>query len=106
MKHDWPGNIRELENAVARAALSAPGRLVGAADVQFSAVGRLPDASGEPSPMVSLASAEKAHILRVLDATGWNKKAAATVLEIGRATLYRKIAEYGLERGHPERRDG
>ena len=56
--------------------------------------------------MVSLASAEKAHILRVLDATGWNKKAAATVLEIGRATLYRKIAEYGLERGHPERRDG
>jgi len=106
VKHDWPGNIRELENTVARAALSAPGRLVGAADVQFSAVGRLPDASGEPSPMVSLASAEKAHILRVLDATGWNKKAAATVLEIGRATLYRKIAEYGLERGHAERGDG
>ena len=55
VKHDWPGNIRELENTIARAALSAPGRLVGAADVQFSAVGRLPDASGEPSPMVSLA---------------------------------------------------
>jgi len=106
VKHDWPGNIRELENTIARAALSAPGRLVGAADVQFSAVGRLPDATGEPSPMVSLASAEKAHIVRVLDATGWNKKAAATVLEIGRATLYRKIAEYGLERGPAERRDG
>ena len=62
------------------------------------------DASGEPSP--TLADAEKAHILRVLDATGWNKKAAATVLEISRATLYRKIAEYGLERGHAERGDG
>ncbi len=106
VRHDWPGNIRELENTIARAALSAPGRLIAAADVQFSAVGRLPDPSGEPSPIVSLATAEKAHIMRVLDATGWNKKAAATVLEIGRATLYRKIAEYGLERGKPERRDG
>jgi transcriptional regulator with PAS, ATPase and Fis domain len=107
-RHDWPGNIRELENTVARAALSAPGRLVSAADVQFSAVGRLPDPAGEPAPIVSLAAAEKAHIRRVLEAVGWNKKAAATVLEIGRATLYRKIAEYGLERASPtaERRDG
>jgi len=107
VRHDWPGNIRELENAVARAALSAPGRLVSAADVQFSAVGRAPDPTAEPSPLASLATAEKAHILRVLDAVGWNKKAAATVLEIGRATLYRKIAEYGLERGgSPDRHDG
>jgi two-component system nitrogen regulation response regulator NtrX len=107
VRHDWPGNIRELENTVARAALSAPGRLVSAADVQFSAVGRAPDPDAEPSPLASLASAEKAHITRVLEAVGWNKKAAATVLEIGRATLYRKIAEYGLERGGPpDRRDG
>jgi DNA-binding NtrC family response regulator len=109
VRHDWPGNIRELENTIARAALSAPGRLVSAADVQFSAVGRLPDPSSEPSPLTSLASAEKAHIMRVLDAVGWNKKAAATVLEIGRATLYRKIAEYSLERRAPapaDHRDG
>jgi transcriptional regulator of acetoin/glycerol metabolism len=81
--------------------------MVSAADVQFSSVGRLPDAHAAPNPLVSLASAERAHILRVLEATGWNKKAAATVLEIGRATLYRKIAEYGLDRvAGPERRDG
>ena len=41
--------------------------------------------------------AERAHIIRVLDAAAWNKKEAARVLEISRGTLYRKIVEYGLE---------
>ncbi|MGH9311252.1 MAG: helix-turn-helix domain-containing protein [Vicinamibacterales bacterium] len=47
--------------------------------------------------MPSLAEAERAHILRVLDTVNWNKKQAAGVLEISRGTLYRKIVEYGLE---------
>jgi len=45
----------------------------------------------------SLAEAERAHIVRVLDAVGWNKKAAASVLQISRGTLYRKIVQYTLE---------
>jgi DNA-binding NtrC family response regulator len=49
--------------------------------------------------MPSLADAERVHIVRVLDAVGWNKKEAARVLEISRGTLYRKIAEYRLEPG-------
>ena len=47
--------------------------------------------------MPSLADAERAHIVRVLEAVNWNKKQAASVLEISRGTLYRKIVEYGLE---------
>jgi len=35
--------------------------------------------------------------VRVLDSVSWNKKQAASVLEISRGTLYRKIVEYGLE---------
>ena len=54
-----------------------------------------PDASRQRLP--SLADAERAHIVRVLEAVNWNKKQAATVLEISRGTLYRKIVEYGLE---------
>ena len=45
----------------------------------------------------SLADAERAHIVRVLEAVQWNKKEAARVLDISRGTLYRKILEYQLE---------
>jgi transcriptional regulator of acetoin/glycerol metabolism len=45
----------------------------------------------------TLAESECAHIVRVLEATAWNKKEAARVLAISRGTLYRKILEYRLE---------
>ena len=94
--YHWPGNIRELESTVSRAALSAPGRSIRAHDVDFLNAGlEPPDASRERLP--SLRETERAHIVRVLDAVGWNKKEAAEVLEISRGTLYRKITEYGLE---------
>jgi transcriptional regulator of acetoin/glycerol metabolism len=47
--------------------------------------------------MPTLAEAERAHIVRVLDSVNWNKKQAASVLDISRGTLYRKIVDYGLE---------
>jgi transcriptional regulator of acetoin/glycerol metabolism len=45
----------------------------------------------------SLRDSERAHIIRVLEATEWNKLEAAKVLDISRGTLYRKIEEFGLE---------
>src|ERR1043165_9065993 len=96
LQYHWPGNIRELESTVARAALSSPGRSIRGNDVEFlHAVELPPDASRQRLP--SLADAERAHIVRVLEAVNWNKKQAASVLEISRGTLYRKIVEYGLE---------
>jgi len=53
------------------------------------------------SVLGSLADAERAHIVRVLEAVRWNKKQAAQILEISRGTLYRKILEYGLESDAP-----
>jgi transcriptional regulator of acetoin/glycerol metabolism len=50
-----------------------------------------------PPRLPTLAEAERAHILRVLDAASWNKKEAARLLAISRGTLYRKIVEYELE---------
>jgi DNA-binding NtrC family response regulator len=94
--YHWPGNIRELESTVSRAALSAPGRVIRAADVEFlhAAEAPLQDMSER---LPSLREAERAHIVRILDAANWNKKEAAKILEISRGTLYRKILEYALE---------
>src|SRR5262252_8942644 len=94
--YHWPGNIRELESTVSRAALSAPGRSIRASDIEFLHASASPvSVSGDHLP--SLAEAERAHIVRVLEAVDWNKKEAARVLDISRGTLYRKIVEYQLE---------
>ena len=94
--YPWPGNIRELESTVSRAALSAPGRVIRDSDIEFLHPVAAPAADAPPR-VPTLAEAERAHILRVLDAASWNKKEAARLLAISRGTLYRKIVEYGLE---------
>ncbi len=94
--HPWPGNIRELESTVSRAALSAPGRTVRGVDTDFLNSSSAP-AEARVERLPSLRETERAHIVRVLDSVGWNKKEAAEVLEVSRGTLYRKISEYRLE---------
>ena len=94
--YPWPGNIRELESTVSRAALSAPGRSIRPLDIEFLHA-TMPIATATGDHLPSLAEAERAHIVRVLEAAVWNKKEAARVLAISRGTLYRKIKEYQLE---------
>jgi transcriptional regulator of acetoin/glycerol metabolism len=96
MQYHWPGNIRELESTVSRAALSSPDRLIRGSDIEFLHASEAPIESARER-LPSLRDAERAHIARVLDTVNWNKKQAAAVLEISRGTLYRKIVEYGLE---------
>jgi DNA-binding NtrC family response regulator len=93
--YPWPGNIRELESTVSRAALSAPGRLIRASDIEFlnASAAATP---AEPTRLPTLRDAERTHIQRALEAVRWNKKEAAELLDISRGTLYRKIEEYGL----------
>jgi DNA-binding NtrC family response regulator len=95
--YPWPGNIRELESTVSRAALSAPGRVIRDNDIEFLHAGVAMPVTDGPPRLPTLRDAERAHIVRVLDAVSWNKKEAARVLEISRGTLYRKIVEYTLE---------
>jgi len=94
--YQWPGNIRELESTVSRAALSSPGKVIRASDIEFLNAGHAP-AAAPPDRLPSLRESERAHIARVLEAVGWNKKESAEILEISRGTLYRKIEEYNLE---------
>src|SRR2546425_3736387 len=97
VNYQWPGNIRELESTVARSALSAPGRAIRATDIEFLHATAPTALSQTGDRLPSLAEAERAHVVRVLEAVEWNKKEAARVLDISRGTLYRKIVEYGLE---------
>jgi DNA-binding NtrC family response regulator len=100
MQYHWPGNIRELESTVSRAALSSPGRVIRPVDIEFLHASETPlEVARQRLP--TLAEAERSHIVRVLESVSWNKKQAASVLEISRGTLYRKIVEYGLEATPP-----
>ena len=91
-RHPWPGNIRELENAVERSVVLAKSGYIQPAD--------LPPLSGENAlgPTASLDEVEKQHVLKTLAAVDWNIKRAAEIMGIERATLYNKIRRYGISR--------
>ena len=94
--HSWPGNIRELENAIERALIRAgDGALCG--DL-LDAVNSVP-AVKEEHPVVevrSMKEVEKSLILDALSLYAGNIQKASAKLGIGRNTLYRKMKEYGI----------
>ena len=105
--YDWPGNIRELENAIVRAValcdqIVRPEDLPERVRRSFKKFGK--EVNGERPSFVqddevlsSLSEIERRHILRVLSRTGGNKQAAARILGIDRTTLQRKLERYELE---------
>ena len=96
----WPGNIRELQSAVSRVLLSSARRVINARDLAFlrEQDGHAARHAPQRRPP-TLAEAERAHIQAVLQSTAWNKRRAAQLLAVSRATLYRKIGEYQLRPG-------
>ncbi|HTK74108.1 MAG TPA: sigma 54-interacting transcriptional regulator, partial [Gemmataceae bacterium] len=95
LRHSWPGNLRELRNAVERGAILATDPEVGLADLP-AAVGQ-PGGAGriEVGDTVSLDDLEREHIRRVLARVPSLDEAAA-VLGIDPSTLYRKRKRFGL----------
>ena len=97
-RHAWPGNLRELRNAIERAAILAEGPEIGLADLPDRIQARPqegPDRAVELGRPVSLEALEAEHIRRVLAATP-GREEAARILGIDPSTLYRKRKQYGL----------
>ncbi len=99
-RHAWPGNIRQLRNALERAVIMCQGRTLLPEHLPpdlFATAG--PTAAERPATaLVPLEEVEKGHIRAVLEATDWNLSRAAEILGIHRNTLRRRTRELGLER--------
>ncbi|MCG8420630.1 MAG: sigma-54 dependent transcriptional regulator [Proteobacteria bacterium] len=102
-RQSWPGNVRQLENAIERAVVLAAGPRLEVADFETRAV-PAPSAgpSGEDDPvgpdeLISLDEVERIHILRVLRACSGQKTKASAILGINRTTLWKKLRLYGIE---------
>jgi len=101
---DWPGNVRQLKNAVARLMILSPGDSVERRDVTQLVAAVSPDA-GVPGSMMALETlnefkeaAEKAFIAGKLRDYEWNVSEAARRMGMPRSNLYKKIERHGLER--------
>ncbi|WP_229723873.1 sigma-54-dependent transcriptional regulator [Chryseobacterium sp.] len=95
-QHPWKGNIRELKNVLERAIILNTGHEISLDDLPIDIQIQSTVKSGKQLSAFSLQSVEKLHIQKVLNHTHGNKAEAARLLEIGIATLYRKIEEYRL----------
>jgi transcriptional regulator with PAS, ATPase and Fis domain len=97
MRYEWPGNVREIENAIERAVLLAEGQpKIEAGDLppEIRGVGTfMPfDSAG----ILPLAEVERRHILTAIEHFRGNRRKAAEALRIGETTLWRKLKQYGI----------
>lgn len=91
LQHDWPGNVRQLQNVVRRLVTLEPPGATSEAVLRRHLEESSRPASEDEEP-VELNAVERQQILRVLDQTGGNKTRAAELLGIQRRTLYKKLA--------------
>ncbi len=94
-EYQWPGNIRELKNVIERSVILVNGDTL-TQDVLPYEIQHQQEHSNKSTSALAMQTIEKGHIQKVLAYTKGNKAEAARLLEIGIATLYRKIEEYKL----------
>lgn len=91
--YDWPGNVRQLQNEIQRAALMCEGELIDASDLTIKSA----QSSEAPESALTLMEAMEYNTIKaVLKETGGNKLETARRLGIGRQTLYNKIKAYNI----------
>lgn len=96
LKHnEWKGNVRELKNVIERAVIMEESNIIQSGSLPFD----IQRHRGTPDGFLKfhLATIEQEHIRKMLHYTNGNKAEAARLLDIGLATLYRKIEEYHIK---------
>ena len=96
LRYEWPGNVRELENAMERAVALARGNRVELEDLPEEVRQAFPNPVATAGTIRPLDEIEKEYILASLELNGGNQTRTAEQLQIGSATLYRKLKSYGL----------
>ncbi len=105
MNHAWRGNIREMENLIKRAIITAEGEFITRLDIGPTTDEATP---GVDSPMTTsipyktyvdhvLRDAEKKYLVRMLEESKGNMNEVARKMEVDRKTIYRKISEFGID---------
>ena len=93
LSYPWPGNVREMMNAVEHALIVCESEITNH-DLPIDMLSG--DTSTVADDSLDLKSVERNHIIKVLRHTHGNKTETAQLLKIGLTTLYRKIEEYGI----------
>jgi len=104
LRYEWPGNVRELQNAMERCVALARGKVIELEDLPREL--RHPSSDAQPAQQLELAGPvrplrdiEQEYILAALAANSGNQTRTAEQLQIGLATLYRKLKSYRLKSG-------
>ncbi len=97
MRYDWKGNVRELENVLERAIISAENDKLVSNDFKFLQITESDDNPFSNIENVGLKEIERLYIKKILEENNWNKLKVAQILGIDRKTLYKKIKEYNFE---------
>jgi Nif-specific regulatory protein len=93
LAYQWPGNVRQLRNVIDSAVVMAEGNVILPDDLGLRDVGQ-----GKELESLRIDYWERKLIQQALERTGGNVPDAAKLLGLGRATLYRKIEEFGIDR--------